>query len=162
MGRHLSTTDEFASVSFLYPTLPYMLQPLQVPTAAVQPHEPKQQPPVLQLPMGSTVYAQLSPNSLYERAELLSAQPGRLQAVVALHSTGAQHQVAADRLTQSVMTQQHEDDSGGDSGTARGHSQSEASGSDDNEEETDADEAPAVRGHVASAVWDADEAAMQV
>lgn len=139
-----------------------MLQPLQIPTAAMQPHEPKQQPSVYQLPMGSTVFAQLSPNSLYERAELLSVQPGQLQAVVALHSTGAQHRVHADRLTQSVMTQQHDDDSGGDSGIGQGHSQSEASGSDNGEEEEDDEEAPAVRGHVAAAVLDADEAAMQV
>ena len=138
-----------------------MLQPLQVSAAAVQPHEVTPQQAVLELPTGSTVYARLSPHSLYERAELLSVQPGRSQAVVALHSTGAQHQVAADQLVQSVAIEQRGAQSGSGSDADQGDSQSEASSDMDSQAEAGEGSMPML-GHVASALWDADAAAIQV
>lgn len=137
-----------------------MLHPLQVSATAVQACADKSQQSVLELPSGSVVYARLRPNGLYERAELLSVQPGHSAALIALHSTGAQHRLASEQLVQSVTIQQHTALS--DSGGSDAHSQSEASSDFNSQDEEDAVAQSRVRGHVASAVWDADEAAMQV
>lgn len=134
-----------------------MLHPLQVSATAVQQHQEQPQQSLFNLPTGSTVYARLSLTGLYERAELLSMQPGQSRALVALHSTGTQHQVAADELVRSITIPQHEAQS-----DSSADIDSEASSSGGSQDTEDADEELHMRGRVASAVWDADEAAVQV
>ena len=159
-GKHLSSTEESASVSFLHPSEPYMLRSVQVPAAGVQAYELGHQAPVLELPEGSKIYVRLEPYGLYERAELLSADPFQMQATVALLSTGEQHQVAAEQLTQSVTADQPDTQTDGVSQSDSGAGQTASD--EDSQDEEDTGGGALVRGHVALAVGDADDAALRV
>ena len=84
-----------------------MLHNLQVSTSALQPYHPQQiQPALSDLPSGSTVYARLEADSLFEQAELQSVDPVSQTASVTFLKTGVEHQVATYQVVQSVTLEQ--------------------------------------------------------
>ncbi|KAL3140756.1 hypothetical protein ABBQ32_005307 [Trebouxia sp. C0010 RCD-2024] len=91
-------------MQFEFPSEPYMLQPLQISTSAVQPLQAQPLPQsVSTLPAGSSVFARLTPAGLFERAELQHVHPATSTATVTAVSSGSSHQISLDQTTLSVV-----------------------------------------------------------
>ena len=135
-----------------------MLQPLQIPAAALEPHEgTKSLEDLYALPAGSTVFARLTPRGLFERAELDSVQPNAVTATVTAFNSGARHHVPIHHITQSVVLQ---DASHEASSEELGSSDNDVGDEGDDMGESDSqDEDSAPLGPTALAVFDADSAA---
>lgn len=81
-----------------------MLQPLQISTTAIEPHQDQSpQQSIRTLPAGSVVFARLAHAGIFERAELQSVHPATFIATVTASSSGVRHQIALDQITLSVM-----------------------------------------------------------
>ena len=163
LGTTLTEDSSHATVQFAYPSEPYMLQPLQISTSALQPYQDqKPQQNLRTLPEGSSVYARLTPAGLFERAELHSVHPTAPMATVTAFSSGVQHQIPLDQITTSVVLpedhQQAEHPSLGSSGSDVGADSDAAADSDFN----DGDDEPVEHNPTALAVLDANFEAARV
>lgn len=96
-------------MQFEHPSEPYMLQPLQILISAVQPYlDQKAEQALSVLPAGTTVFARLRPDGLYERAELQSTHSATSTGTVTIFSSGHTQQIPFDQITQSVVLQEED------------------------------------------------------
>ena len=151
-------------MQFEYPSEPYMLQPLQISMSAVQPyHDQKPEQALSVLPAGTTVFARLRPDGLYERAELQSADPATSIATVTIFSSGLTQQIPFDHVTQSVVLQDEDPQAPAQSSGSSGSNVSmEADDLAEFESEEEEDNGIIMHNPTALAVLDADMAASRV